>query len=428
MRFDMLGFEPQILEGLEAMGFTETTPVQEQAIPAALQGRDILACAQTGTGKTAAFLLPILNKLIKDPIEGIDTLIIEPTRELAIQVDQQLEGFSYFTGVSSVAVYGGTDGHSMSREMKALKTGVDIVVTTPGRFLSHLQLGYVDLSTVRHLVLDEADRMLDMGFVTDIMTMVNKTPKTRQTLLFSATMPAHIRKFAQNILNNPLEVSIAISKPAAGITQAAYLVNDGQKNSLIEYLLRRQNGKQRRILIFASSKKNTKDLAAFLSRHGYPAADIHSDLDQQQREDTLQAFRNNSVPILVATDVLSRGIDIRGIDVVINYDVPGDPEDYVHRIGRTARADETGLALTLVTRVTKRKFDNIEKLTGMKVAILPLPPGIEDVPDSRGQGRRGGGAGRRPSRQGGRAGGGRQGGGTNHRGGSRQGRSDTKGR
>jgi len=302
------------------------------------------------------------------------------------------------------------------------------VVTTPGRFLSHLQLGYVDLSTVRHLVLDEADRMLDMGFVTDIMTMVNKTPKTRQTLLFSATMPAHIRKFAQNILNNPLEVSIAISKPAAGITQAAYLVNDGQKNSLIEYLLRRQNGKQRRILIFASSKKNTKELAAFLSRHGYPAADIHSDLDQQQREDTLQAFRNNSVPILVATDVLSRGIDIRGIDVVINYDVPGDPEDYVHRIGRTARADETGLALTLVTRVTKRKFDNIEKLTGMKVAILPLPPGIEDVPDSRGHGRRGGGAGRRPFRQGGRAGGGRQGGGANHRGGSRQGRSDTKGR
>ncbi len=428
MRFDQLGFEPQILQGLEAMGFTETTPVQEQAIPAALEGRDVLACAQTGTGKTAAFLLPILNKLTKEPIEGIDTVIIEPTRELAIQVDQQLEGFSYFTGVSSVAIYGGRDGHSMSMEMKALKTGVDVVVATPGRFLSHLQLGYVDLSTIRHLVLDEADRMLDMGFVTDIMTVVNKTPKNRQTLLFSATMPSQIRKFANNLLRNPLEVSIAISKPAEGITQAAYLVNEGQKNSLIEYLLRRQDGMKKRILIFASSKKNTKELAAFLSRHGYPAADIHSDLDQKQREDTLLAFRNNSVPILVATDVLSRGIDIRGIDVVINYDVPGDPEDYVHRIGRTARADETGLALTLVTRATKRKFDNIERLTDIKVPILPLPDGIEDVPVSRGHGRRGsGGGGRRPRGHGGRGRGGGNRRGSNRRGSHGRGRSDSKG-
>lgn len=409
------------------MGFEETTPVQEQAIPAALEGRDILACAQTGTGKTAAFLLPVLNKITKDPIEGIDTVIIEPTRELAIQVDQQLEGFSYFTGVSSVAIYGGRDGHSMSMEMKALKTGVDIVVATPGRFISHLQLGYVDLSTVRHLILDEADRMLDMGFITDIMTVVNKTPKTRQTLLFSATMPNDIRKFSKNILRDPLEVSIAISKPAEGITQGAYLVHDGQKNMLIEHLLRRQGDKKRRILIFASSKKNTKELAAYLTRHGYPAADIHSDLDQKQREDTLQAFRSNSVPILVATDVLSRGIDIKSIDVVINYDVPGDPEDYVHRIGRTARADETGLALTLVTRATKRKFDRIEKLTDIKVPILPLPPGLEDIQERRSHSRRSGGGGRHSSRQGGRGrGGGRHG--AKRRGGSQRRSSDSKGR
>ncbi len=362
------------------MGFETPTPIQEQAIPPLLEGRDILACAQTGTGKTAAFLLPIINKNIAEPNTGVDTIILEPTRELAVQVDQQLEGFSYFAGLSCMAIYGGRDGHSMNQEMKALKQGADIIVATPGRLLAHLQLGYVDLSTIRHFVLDEADRMLDMGFVTDIMTVVNKLPVERQNLLFSATMPNDIRRFAKNILRNPVEVSIAISKPAEGITQGAYLLKDSQKNQLIEYLLRRQ-GKARRILVFASSKKNTKELAAHLSRAGFPAADIHSDLDQKQREDTLLNFRNNSVPILVATDVLSRGIDIKGIDVVINYDVPGDPEDYVHRIGRTARADATGLAITLITPATKRKFDRIEKLTDMKVPIFPLPPEIGSSPD-----------------------------------------------
>ena len=362
------------------MGFETPTPIQEQAIPPLLEGRDILACAQTGTGKTAAFLLPIINKNIAEPNSGVDTIILEPTRELAVQVDQQLEGFAYFAGLSCMAIYGGRDGHSMTQEMKALKQGADIIVATPGRFLAHLQLGYVDLSKVRHFVLDEADRMLDMGFVTDIMTVVNKLPVERQNLLFSATMPTDIRRFANNILRDPVEISIAISKPAEGITQGAYYLKDHQKNALIEYLLKRQD-KARRILVFASSKRSTKELAAHLSRAGFPAADIHSDLDQQQREDTLLRFRNNSVPILVATDVLSRGIDIKGIDVVINYDVPGDPEDYVHRIGRTARADATGLAITLVTPETKRKFDRIEKLTDMKVPIFPLPAELGAAPD-----------------------------------------------
>lgn len=362
------------MDGLDAMGFENATPIQELAIPAILEHKDVLACAQTGTGKTAAFLLPILHRLTEDPIQGIDTIILEPTRELAIQVDQQLEGFSYFTPVSSVAIYGGRDGHSMEMEMRALKKGVDVVVATPGRFLAHLQMGYVNLDTVRHLVLDEADRMLDMGFVQDIMTVVNKCPRNRQTLLFSATMPTEIRKFSQGILKpNPVEISIAISKPAEGITQGVYHVDDALKNKLIENLLRTSKDPNQRVLIFAGTKRVVKDLTSHLKRKGFKAADIHSDLEQAQREDTLRTFKNASVPILVATDVLSRGIDIKGIEVVINYDVPGDPEDYVHRIGRTARADALGVAITLVSKLGRKKFDRIEKLMGMRVKELPLP-------------------------------------------------------
>ena len=358
------------------MGFENATPIQEQAIPALLNGQDVLACAQTGTGKTAAFLLPILDRLISEPIAGIDTIILEPTRELAVQVDQQLEGFSYFTPVSSVAIYGGRDGHSMEMEMRALKKGVDVVVATPGRFLAHLQMGYVDLSTVRHLVLDEADRMLDMGFVQDIMTIVNQIPNSRQTFLFSATMPAEIRKFSQALLRKPLEISIAISKPASGITQGVYFVDDEKKNRLIELLLRKEDP-TKRVLIFAGTKKAVKELNNHLKNKGFKSADIHSDLEQQQREDTLMAFKNASMPILVATDVLSRGIDIKAIEIVINFDVPSDPEDYVHRIGRTARADATGMAVTLVSRMARKKFDRIEKLMDLKVKILPLPEGLE---------------------------------------------------
>lgn len=365
------------MEGLHAMGFQTATPVQEQAIPAIMTGKDILACAQTGTGKTAAYLLPVLNRLTQEPPQGINTLILEPTRELAIQVDQQLEGFSYFTNVSSVAIYGGRDGHSMEMEMRALKKGVDVIVATPGRFLAHLQLGYVNLDKVQYLVLDEADRMLDMGFVTDIMTIVNKLPRVRQNLLFSATMPPEIRKFAQNILRkDPVEISIAISKPAEGISQGVYFVEDPIKNRLIEYLLRNQVNPAQRILVFAGTKKAVKELTAHLKNKGFKAADIHSDLDQKSREDTLLSFKNASVPILVATDVLSRGIDIKGIEVVINFDVPGDPEDYVHRIGRTARADATGMALTFVNRLAQSKFKRIEKLMGLSVKQIELPQAL----------------------------------------------------
>ncbi|MEZ4935525.1 MAG: DEAD/DEAH box helicase [Saprospiraceae bacterium] len=394
LRFDEFDFDPQVLDGLSAMGFENATPIQEQAIPPIMDGKDILAVAQTGTGKTAAFLLPIINRVTADPVEGVDTIILEPTRELAVQVDRQLTGFSYFTPVSSIAIYGGRDGHSMEIEMRALKRGADIIVATPGRLLAHLQLGYVKLDSVRHLVLDEADRMLDMGFVADIMTIVNKLPRSRQNLLFSATMPHEIRKFSKSILKNPVEISIAISKPAEGIQQGVYMVNDRDKNRLIERVLKdqKQTDQAQRVLIFAGTRRAVKDLTAHLRNKGFDASAISSDLDQKEREETLMKFKGKSVPILVATDVLSRGIDIKGIEVVINFDVPNDPEDYVHRIGRTARADETGIAITLVSGEGKHKFSRIEHLMGMKVNRLELPEGFEPLQEGdRGRGRSGGG-------------------------------------
>ncbi|HFA51693.1 MAG TPA: DEAD/DEAH box helicase [Bacteroidetes bacterium] len=390
------------------MGFETATPIQEQAIPALMQGRDMLAVAQTGTGKTAAFLLPIINRLTVDPIDGVDTIILEPTRELAIQVDRQLEGFSYFTPVSSIAVYGGRDGHSMTMEMRALKKGADIIVATPGRLLAHLQMGYVKLDSLRHLVLDEADRMLDMGFIADIMTIVNKLPRERQNLLFSATMPKEIRTFSKSILKNPVEVSIAISKPPDSILQGVYMVSERDKNRLIEHVLRNQKEKVQRVLVFAGTKRVVRELTAHLRNKGFEASAISSDLDQKEREETLMKFKGKSVPILVATDVLSRGIDIKGIEVVINYDVPNDPEDYVHRIGRTARADATGVALTLVSRDGMRKFSRIEHMIGMEVKRIPLPEGIEGPSSGRGGGRgRSGGGGRGRGRGRSQGGGGR---------------------
>lgn len=396
------------------MGFETATPVQEQAIPHIMKHRDILAVAQTGTGKTAAFLLPTLHHLSVNPTPHIDTLIIEPTRELAIQVDRQLEGFSYFTPVSSVAVYGGRDGNQMEIERKALKKGVNIVVATPGRFISHLNLGYVKLDNVKHIILDEADRMLDMGFFHDIMRIIKLTPKSRQTLLFSATMPQQIRKLSKEILNDPIEISIAVSKPAEGIKQGKFFVHEDDKVRLVERILDKERDLER-ILIFSGTKKGVRDLTVNLKRSGFAVAAISSDLEQDQRESVLSDFKNKKTPVLVATDVLSRGIDISGIDMVINFDVPGDGEDYVHRIGRTARADTTGTALTLISGRDKRKFSDIEKLMEVNVEELPLPDGFKDpnAPTSRG----GSGGGRRSGggNRGKRPGGNRKGGGGNRR-------------
>ncbi|MCB0559483.1 MAG: DEAD/DEAH box helicase [Phaeodactylibacter sp.] len=423
MKFSEFGFEPELIEGLDAMGFETATPVQELAIPPIMEERDVLACAQTGTGKTAAFLLPILNRLTKDPNEkGVDTIIIEPTRELAMQVDQQLEALSYFTPVSSIAIYGGRDGQAMEQEKRALKRGAAIIVCTPGRFSAHLDFGYAKLDTVRHLILDEADRMLDMGFAPAIMDIVNRLPRERQTLLFSATMPGQIRKFAKELLRDPVEINIAISKPAENILQLAYEVENFGKIALTERILE-TNKRLERVLIFAGTKKNVRELAASLNKRGMDVGAIHSDLTQDERVAQLHAFKSGATPIIVATDVLSRGIDIKGIDAVINFDVPGDAEDYVHRIGRTGRADAAGMAFTFISRKDRGRFTRIEELIERRVQRLPLPPDLANVEYSNsgggrgGRGRSGGGGGKGRGRSGGGdSRGGRKGG---KRGGSR---------
>lgn len=374
-------FEPGLLEGLESMGFEKPTPIQEKAIPVILQDKDLIACAQTGTGKTAAFLLPIMNKLIKDHSDTLNTLIIVPTRELAIQIDEALQGFAYFTPVTSIAIYGGSGGISYEQEKKALTQGANIIIATPGRLIAHLNQGYVKFQTIRHLVLDEADRMLDMGFSDDLNRIISFLPEKRQTLLFSATMPPKIRTLANRILKNPEEINIAISRPAERVIQGAYLVHNPQKVQLIKQLLAGKNLKS--ILIFSSTKSKVKELEKELKSMGMNTSAIHSDLTQDQRNEVLRSFRNRKLQILVATDILSRGIDIDSIELVINFDVPGDAEDYIHRVGRTARAEATGVALTFINPADQRKFRNIEELIGDEVKKLPLPPSIGSGPEYR---------------------------------------------
>ena len=379
MTFKEFNFEANLLEGLSSMGFDKPTPIQEQAIPIILKHQDLIACAQTGTGKTAAYLLPILNKISSIHTETIDTLIIAPTRELALQIDQALEGFAYFTSVGSIAVYGGGDGMSFEREKKALMQGANIIIATPGRLIAHLIMGYVKFDNLKHLVLDEADRMLDMGFNEDIVRIINYLPKKRQTLLFSATMPSKIRTLAKQILIHPQQINIALSKPAEGILQGAYLVYNNQKIELVKHLLK---GKDLiSVLIFSSTKNNVKIIEKELQKIGFPAKAIHSDLEQKEREAVLIDFRNKKTRILVATDILSRGIDIEGISLVINYDVPDDAEDYIHRVGRTARAETTGIALTFVNEYDQQKLLQIENLIEKEINKIPLPPNISKGPD-----------------------------------------------
>ena len=378
MKFQDLGFEPQLQEGLDMMGFSNPTPIQEQAIPAILNNKDMIACAQTGTGKTAAFVLPILNKLCKGNTAKINTIIVSPTRELALQIDRQIEGFSYFTNASSFPVYGGGTGSDFDAQKNAIKNGADILVCTPGRLLAHMKFNYFDASGVKHFILDEADRMLDMGFFDDIMDIAKKLPKQRQNLMFSATMPPKIRKLASNILKEPVSISLSISKPATGITQRAYMVHDKQKISLTKEILKDKD--LNHVLIFCSTKKSVKELTRSLIKAKLPAQDIHSDLDQEEREKVLLDFKNKKVKILVATDILSRGIDIKGIELVINYEVPNDAEDYVHRIGRTARADKKGEAITFINGEQCRKFKQIEDLIERTLDKTPLPKGFETAP------------------------------------------------
>jgi ATP-dependent RNA helicase RhlE len=371
LTFHDFTFDSKVLDGLDAMGYAKPTPVQEKAIPSILEGKDLIACAQTGTGKTAAYILPILNKIIHSETRHLNTLVIAPTRELALQIDQQVEGFSYFLGVSSITVYGGNDGATWDQQRKALEGGTDIIIATPGRLIALLATGTIDFKHLEHLVLDEADRMLDMGFYDDIVRIINYLPKKRQTLLFSATMPPKIRALANKILTNPEEVNIAISKPATGITQQAYVIHDHQKPALLKKIL--NDDDHRTVIIFSNSKENVKKLGLELIRAGFSAKAFHSDLEQSEREQIMNQFKNRQIKILIGTDILSRGIDVDGIGLVINYDVPHDPEDYIHRVGRTARAEKTGVAVTFINEKDQRKFSMIEKLIGNELTKLPLP-------------------------------------------------------
>ena len=380
MNFSEFNFDIRLAEGIYASGYLQATPVQEQVIPHILNNRDIIASAQTGTGKTAAFLLPLIHKIISQPVDHqtITALIIVPTRELAIQIAQHLEGLSYFTNISSIAVYGGGDGNAFVQEKKALGSGADIVVCTPGKMMSHIKMGYVKMQGLQYLVLDEADRMLDMGFYDDIMFIINHLPAKRQNLLFSATMPHKIREMARKILSNPIEVNISLSKPPEKIIQEVFMVYDEQKIPLIIHLL--QLKKFTSVLIFCSSKLSVKQLTKSLKRNGVKADEIHSDLEQEQRENVLMQYKSRRLPVLVATDILSRGIDIDNIDLVINFDVPHDGEDYVHRIGRTARAEADGMAFTLVSTKEQRKFASIEKLIGKEVKRGLVPASLGETP------------------------------------------------
>ncbi len=380
MNFTDLDLEDCILDALDAMNFQECTPVQEHAIPILLEGKDLIGVAQTGTGKTAAYLLPILNQLSKGTYkeDAINCIIMVPTRELAQQIDQQLEGFSYFMPVSSVAIYGGNDGIRYEQEKKGLTLGADIIIATPGRLISHLNLGNVDLSHVSFFILDEADRMLDMGFYDDIMQIVNKLPKERQTIMFSATMPEKIKQLAKTILNAPVEVKIAVSKPADKIIQTAYVCYERQKLGIIQSLF--NETKPERIIIFASSKLKVKDVTKALQRLHLNVGEMHSDLEQKQRDHIMHEFKNGRINILVATDIVARGIDIDDIRLVINYDVPHDCEDYVHRIGRTARANHDGCAITFISEKEQGNFKTIEDFLGKTIYKIPVPVELGEAP------------------------------------------------
>jgi superfamily II DNA/RNA helicase len=380
LTFDDFDFEYDLLDGLDAMGYSQPTPIQTQAIPIILSNKDLIACAQTGTGKTAAYLLPVLNKIIQLPREQrhLNTLIISPTRELAMQIDQQIEGLGYFTGVSSIPVYGGGDGSAWTQQRKALAEGSDVIIATPGRLIALLQMGEINFSQLQHLILDEADRMLDMGFYEDILKIISYLPAKRQTMLFSATMPPKIRKLANTILHKPEQISIAVAKPAEGIVQQVYMTYDHQKVPLLRQILKAEEFGS--VIIFASTKEMVKKLSDELRRNKLNNKAFHSDLEQKEREEILREFKNKSLPILIGTDILSRGIDVEGISLVVNFNAPHDPEDYVHRIGRTARAERTGTAITFVNEKDQRKWAAIETLIGKEIPRLSLPPDLGEAP------------------------------------------------
>lgn len=381
MTFDEFNIHPQLLEAISYMNYEKASAIQELAIPPALLGHDILACAQTGTGKTATFVIPVIHDIVTNKLEGTTSLILVPTRELAIQINQEIQGFSYFTDTTSKPIFGGDKGADWDAQKRAITEGTNVIIATPGRLLAHLKLGYVNFSNIQHFVLDEADRMLDMGFYDDIQQILSHIPTQRQTLFFSATMPPAIQKLADKILINPKEIRISISKPAEGVTQKAYMAYPHQKNGVILHILQ-QNPDYDSIIIFTSTKRAISKIVQDISRKipGVSVQGISSDLEQKDREEVLLKFRSKSTKILVATDVMSRGIDIKGINLVVNYDVPGDAVDYVHRVGRTARADSKGEAITLISDADCYKFSRIEALIEKEIPKLPIPKNLGEAP------------------------------------------------
>ena len=382
MYFDELALSDQVLDALWDMHFDTCTPVQEQTIPVILDGHDVISCAQTGTGKTAAYILPLLTNLEYDNHDPnkLNAIIMAPTRELAQQIDQQMEGFGFYVPFSSVAIYGGNDSGAWGTQVTGLQKGADIVIATPGRLLSQMNIYDIDFSGVKYFILDEADRMLDMGFYDDIMTIVNKLPKERQTIMFSATMPANIRKMAKAIMHNPVEVQIAISRPPESIRQMAVDIYEPQKDEFLKLLLKNCNLKK--VIVFVGKKQRVKELARALRAMHIDARAMHSDLEQKERDEVMLDFRNGKVDVLVATDIVSRGIDVDDVPLVINYDVPRDAEDYVHRIGRTARAENKGEAITLVSPEDKHFFNKIERFLQKNIERITLPASLGEVPDS----------------------------------------------
>lgn len=380
MRFDEILTNDDVLDGLWDMHFDECTPIQEKTIPAVLAGRDLLACAQTGTGKTAAYLLPVINELAEGgyPDDSVNCVVMSPTRELAQQIDRQLQGFAYFMPVSGMAVYGGTDGATYEQQRKSLKMGADVVIATPGRLLAHLSMGYVDLSKVSFFILDEADRMLDMGFYDDIMQIYSHLPKNVQVLMFSATMPPKIQQMANKILKNPVEIKLAVSKPAEKIRQSAYICYETQKLPILKSVF--AETPPQRVIIFSSSKMKVKNLARELRKSKFKIGEMHSDLDQLKREEVMLDFKSGKINVVVATDIISRGIDIDDIEMVVNYDVPREAEDYVHRIGRTARANRDGRAITFVSGEDFNRLARIERLLEKEVPKAEVPSELGDVP------------------------------------------------
>lgn len=382
MKFEELNLTDHILDALYDMHFEDCTPIQEKCIPPILEGRDLLGVAQTGTGKTAAYLLPVLSKIDEGgyPKDAVNCIVMSPTRELAQQIDQAMQGFAYWLDdVSSVAVYGGNDGNRYDQEMKSMRLGADVIIATPGRLISHISMGNIDLSKVSFFVLDEADRMLDMGFSDDIMKIASKLPKECQTIMFSATMPDDIEKLAQTLLKNPVEVKLAVSKPAEKIKQSAYICYETQKLKIIQDVFKA--GDMKRVIIFSGSKMKVKQINQALQRMKINSGEMHSDLEQAERDDMMFKFKSGQIDVLVATDILARGIDIDDIAMVINYDVPRDAEDYVHRIGRTARADRDGIAITFVNEDDMFYFHQIEKLLEKEITKNPLPEGCGEGPE-----------------------------------------------